>query len=55
MRSFAGAEEIAGTSGGVRVVLTEPGQPLGLSRPDSLPPEVVAELRPVRDGKVDRS
>lgn len=53
VRSFADLEELSGSSGDVRVVLTEPGQPLALALPDSLPPDVVPELRPVRDGVVD--
>jgi hypothetical protein len=53
VRSFADVEELRGSSGEVRVVLTEPGQKMGLVLPDSIPPEVVAELRPVRDGVVD--
>jgi hypothetical protein len=53
VRSFADDEVLRGSSGEVRVVLTEPGAPLGLTMPDSLPPDVVTELRPVRDGKVD--
>jgi hypothetical protein len=53
VRTFSDVEELTGASGEVRVVLTEPGQPLGLARPDSLPADVVTELRPVRNGKVD--
>jgi hypothetical protein len=55
VRTFADAEELRGSSGEVRIVLTEPGAPLGLAAPDSLPADVVPELRPVRDGEVDLS
>ena len=53
VRSFADVDELRGISGDVRVVLTEPGEPMRLALPDSLPPEVVTELRPMRGTVVD--
>ena len=53
VREFADVEDLRGSSGEVRVVLTAPGERLGLTLPDSLPADVVPELRPVRDGKID--
>ena len=55
VRRFADVEELRGLSGDLRVVLTEPGDLLHLALPDSLPPDVVTELRPVRGGVVDRA
>lgn len=53
VRRFADAEELRGESGQVDVILTEPGEPLRLALPDSLPDAVVPELRPVENGAVD--
>jgi hypothetical protein len=53
VRRFGDVEELRGISGDVRVILAEPGASLELPLPDSLPSDVVTELRPVRGGKVD--
>ena len=45
VRRFSYVEDLRGISGNVRVVLTEPGQPMDLALPDSLPADVVTELR----------
>jgi hypothetical protein len=53
VRQFSDIEDLRGSSGNVDVTLIQPGAPLALALPDSLPKDVVPELRPVRDGKVD--
>ena len=53
VRQFSDIEELRGSSGTVDVTLSQPGAPLTLTLPDSLPKDVIPELRPVKDGEVD--
>lgn len=55
VRRFSDVEDLRGISGNVRVVLTEPGEPMYLALPDSLPADVVTELRLMQNGVVDLS